>query len=74
MGSSPHGSFHKFKHIEDGIKLEDTLPVIVPSQTAFYHPSSGIMVPMFVSYLSPHTGLPVQHTDDAASKETQYFH
>ncbi|TFK72016.1 hypothetical protein BDN72DRAFT_836804 [Pluteus cervinus] len=26
-----------------------------------------------VSYLSPHTGLPVQHTDDAASKETQYL-
>ncbi|CAA7258540.1 unnamed protein product [Cyclocybe aegerita] len=26
-----------------------------------------------ISYVSPHTGLPVQHTDDAASKETQYL-
>ena len=73
MGSSPHGSFHKFEHIEDSIKLEDTSPVIVPSQTAFYRPSSGVAVPMFVPYLSPHTSLPVQHTNDAASKETQYL-
>lgn len=26
-----------------------------------------------MTYISPHTGLPVQHTDDAASKETQYL-
>lgn len=28
---------------------------------------------MNASYLSPHSGLPIQHTDDAASKETQYL-
>lgn len=63
-------------HLEDGVKIEDPSPVIVPSQTAFYRPpSGGAMHPMhpMSSYLSPHTGLPVQHTDDAASKETQYL-
>ena len=75
MSSSPRGSFREFDHLEDGgVKLEDAPPVIVPSQTAFYRPSSGGgMHPMSMSYLSPHTGLPVQHTDDAASKETQYL-
>ena len=71
--SSPHTSFREFDHIEDGVKLEDASPVIVPSQTAFYRPPSGGPIPMPMSYLSPHTGLPVQHTDDAASKETQYL-
>lgn len=32
---------------------------------------NGLPIPM--PYLSSHTGLPVQHTDDAASKETQYL-
>lgn len=75
MSSSPHGSFREFEHhLDDGVKLEDASPVIVPSQTAFYRPpSGGAMHPMSMSYLSPHTGLPVQHTDDAASKETQYL-
>jgi hypothetical protein len=71
MSNSPHSSYHEF---DDGtnIKLEDGgAPLMVPSQTSFYRsPSSH---PMTVSYISPHTGLPVQHTDDAASKETQYL-
>lgn len=74
MSSSPRGSYRDFEHLEDGVKLEDAAPVIVPSQTAFYRPpEGGAMHPMSMSYLSPHTGLPVQHTDDAASKETQYL-
>jgi len=74
MSSSPRGSYRDFEHLEDGVKLEDAAPIIVPSQTAFYRPpSGGAMHPMSMSYLSPHTGLPVQHTDDAASKETQYL-
>ncbi|KAF8165699.1 hypothetical protein B0H34DRAFT_831975 [Crassisporium funariophilum] len=73
MSSSPHSSYHDF---DDGanIKLEDNTPIMVPSQTSFYRPpSSSGCHPMTMSYLSPHTGLPVQHTDDAASKETQYL-
>ncbi|KAG6815244.1 hypothetical protein H0H87_003659 [Tephrocybe sp. NHM501043] len=51
------------------IKLEDS-SLMVPSQPAFYpRPPSA----MPIAYLSPHSGLPVQHTDDAASKETQYL-
>ncbi|EIN10981.1 hypothetical protein PUNSTDRAFT_51546 [Punctularia strigosozonata HHB-11173 SS5] len=37
------------------------------------HAHSLPVPPPPLSYLSPHTGLPVQHTDDAASKETQYL-
>ncbi|KAL4247123.1 GATA-type domain-containing protein [Abortiporus biennis] len=55
----------------DGIKTEDSAPVIVPSQTAFCRPPSAGMHPL--PCLSPHAGLLVQHTDDAASKETQYL-
>lgn len=78
MSSSPRGPYRDFDHHHldahgNSVKLEDA-PVIVPSQTAFYRPpSTGAMHPMAMSYLSPHTGLPVQHTDDAASKETQYL-
>jgi GATA-binding protein, other eukaryote len=73
MSASPHQSYQDF---DDGpsIKLEDNTPLMVPSQTAFYRPStSPLHNGMTMSYLSPHTGLPVQHTDDAASKETQYL-
>ena len=73
MSASPHQSYQDF---DDGpsIKLEDNAPLMVPSQTAFYRPSSSpLHNGMTMSYLSPHTGLPVQHTDDAASKETQYL-
>jgi GATA-binding protein, other eukaryote len=78
--ASPHQPYRDF--VDDGaVKLEEPSQVIVPSQApgAFYHPSSqagmhhAMSVPAPLSYLSPHTGLPVQHTDDAASKETQYL-
>lgn len=49
------------------IKLEDSSSLVVPSQSSFYPR------PPAVSYLPTHPGLPVQHTDDAASKETQYL-
>ncbi|THH30321.1 hypothetical protein EUX98_g3863 [Antrodiella citrinella] len=65
--SSPHPMYD---HI-DGIKTEDSAPVIVPSQTAYCRPPSAGMHPL--PCLSPHAGLLVQHTDDAASKETQYL-
>jgi GATA-binding protein len=57
----------------EAVKLEDGPSVIVPSQAGFYRPPSSGGMPMSAAYLSPHTGLPIQHTDDAASKETQYL-
>ncbi|PCH40946.1 hypothetical protein WOLCODRAFT_24381 [Wolfiporia cocos MD-104 SS10] len=65
---SPH-PYPDYHHL-DGIKTEDA-PVIVPSQTAFMRPGSGGMHPL--PCLQPHNGILVQHTDDAASKETQYL-
>ncbi|KAI0005122.1 hypothetical protein BJV74DRAFT_875658 [Russula compacta] len=71
VASSPASSYVEFENLDHNVKLEESAPVIVPSQTCLYRPpSSGAMHPM--SYL-PHAGLPVQHTDDAASKETQYL-
>ncbi|CAL1700212.1 unnamed protein product [Somion occarium] len=55
----------------DGIKTEDSASLIVPSQAQFCRPPSAGMHPL--PCLSPHAGLLVQHTDDAASKETQYL-
>jgi GATA-binding protein len=72
VSSSPASSYVEFDNLDHSVKLEESAPVIVPSQTCLYRPpSSGAMHPM--SYLPPHGGLPVQHTDDAASKETQYL-
>ncbi|KAI6135123.1 hypothetical protein EV401DRAFT_1845381 [Pisolithus croceorrhizus] len=65
--------YHDSDH--QSIKLEDT-PLIVPSQLGYpnhaIHPHHYISTP---SYLSPATGgtVAIQHTDDAASKETQYL-
>ena len=53
------------------IKLEDTVPLIV--QQHQHQHSSFYRSPIPMPYLPPHTNLPVQHTDDAASKETQYL-
>ncbi|KAK0230299.1 hypothetical protein IW262DRAFT_1337488 [Armillaria fumosa] len=62
------------------IKLEHTLPPMhLPAHhhhhhhphQQFYQPFPSPPPPAYT--LSPHTGLPVQHTDDAASKETQYL-
>lgn len=71
MNEGPQGAFH---HYEDGnIKLEDTNGMMGPSQQFYPPPGNPSGYPMGMPYLSPHTGLPVQHTDDAASKETQYL-
>ncbi|KAL1939953.1 hypothetical protein VTO73DRAFT_9288 [Trametes versicolor] len=72
MNGSPHPPYHDFHphHPLDGIKTEEN-SVIVPSQTAWNRPPSAGMQPL--PCLSPHAGLMVQHTDDAASKETQYL-
>jgi hypothetical protein len=77
--ASPHAPFQEFDDTNN-IKLEDNGSLLMPSQN-FYRTSSGSSAspspnmchPMTMSYLSPHSGLPVQHTDDAASKETQYL-
>ncbi|KAL7282611.1 hypothetical protein ACG7TL_004083 [Trametes sanguinea] len=71
MNGSPHAPYHDFRHHLDGIKTEDQNPVIVPSQTAWSRPPSAGMGPL--PCLQPHAGILVQHTDDAASKETQYL-
>jgi hypothetical protein len=73
MGSSPHAAFRAFE--EGGhIKLEDgaNASMMVAPQPAFYRAmTSPNCHSLGVSYLP--TGHPVHHTDDAASKETQYL-
>ncbi|KAI0092401.1 hypothetical protein BDY19DRAFT_990131 [Irpex rosettiformis] len=76
MDGMPHHMDEPFAHsvshppLYDMIKTEDS-PVIVPSQTGYCRPPSAGMHGM--PCLAPHAGLLVQHTDDAASKETQYL-
>ena len=67
----PYPPYHDFE--DPNIKLEDTPPLPVQQQSNFYRsPPSCHQIPM--PYLPPpHNNLPVQHTDDAASKETQYL-
>jgi len=60
--SSP---YHDFEELN--IKLEDTNPLIVAQSNCYRSPIMPSYPP------SSHNGLPVQHTDDAASKETQYL-
>jgi GATA-binding protein len=72
LSSSPATSFRDFEHSEGaGIKLEDHTPVILPSQS-YMHPQQNPPLPLVAGYPVPH-GIPIQHTDDAASKETQYL-
>lgn len=74
--SSPHTTYQEFDD-NTNIKLEDSGSMVMPQN--FYRqapPSShspNMAHQMNASYLSPHSGLPIQHTDDAASKETQYL-
>jgi len=64
----PYSTYHDFENTS--IKLEDTSPIMVQQQSNFYRsPPSCHQMP----YLPPHNNIPVQHTDDAASKETQYL-
>jgi GATA-binding protein len=70
-GYANHMAHHDYRHGMDdaSVKLEEGGPVMIPPPGFFRPPSAG----MTMGYLSPHTGLPIQHTDDAASKETQYL-
>ncbi|KAM6496143.1 hypothetical protein JOM56_008849 [Amanita muscaria] len=73
MNSSPHSGFRDYAEAGH-IKLEDgaNASMLVASQTAFYRTmNSPTCHTLGVSYLP--TGHPVHHTDDAASKETQYL-
>ncbi|CAG7848643.1 SubName: Full=Uncharacterized protein {ECO:0000313/EMBL:CCA70620.1} [Serendipita indica DSM 11827] len=77
---------HPYEY-DDGVKLEHATGMIVPTQvppTAAHHPqgfyrpssssSSVSSVSATPSYLTPAmSNIPVMHTDDAASKETQYL-
>ncbi|KAK2465985.1 hypothetical protein APHAL10511_001626 [Amanita phalloides] len=68
MNSSPHAGFRSFDE-NANIKLEDgpAAPIMVAS----YRCMPSTCHTLGVSYLP--TGHPVHHTDDAASKETQYL-
>ena len=70
--SSPH---HSLNEIDDNIKIEDSAPIVVPSHNVFYPrpPSQAGQLPPMPLYMTPHSAIPIQHTDDAASKETQYL-
>ena len=64
--------YWKIHHPEGpGVKLEDHTPTILPSQS-YMHPPQNPPPPLVAGYPDPH-GIPIQHTDDAASKETQYL-
>lgn len=66
-----YAPYHDFE--DPSIKLEDSAPIMVQQQSNFYRsPPSCHQMPM--PYLPPpHNNIPVQHTDDAASKETQFL-
>jgi len=72
ISSSPAPSYRDFEHPEgSAVKLEDHTPIILPSQS-YMHPQQNPQLPLVAGYPVPH-GIPIQHTDDAASKETQYL-
>ncbi|KAF5363722.1 hypothetical protein D9756_000298 [Leucocoprinus leucothites] len=60
-------------HDPTNIKLEESGSMMVPSHPFFRPQSSGGLPPLGMPYMGQHNGLHVQHTDDAASKETQYL-
>ncbi|KAG8807632.1 hypothetical protein FRC17_004375 [Serendipita sp. 399] len=84
-----HMQEHHHYEYDDGLKMEpsSTAPMVVPTQIppgphhigpGFYRPSSASSsvssVSATPSYLNPvMSNIPVLHTDDAASKETQYL-
>ena len=73
LSTSPAPSFRDFEHQEGtGVKLEDHPPVILPSQSYMHPQQNHPPLPLVAGYPVPH-GIPIQHTDDAASKETQYL-
>jgi GATA-binding protein len=63
---------HAYRELDPRVKLEEpSMSVIVPSHGMMYHPSQMDQLHQ-LPYMS-HPPVPVQHTDDAASKETQYL-
>lgn len=72
MGHSPGSSYRDFEHSDGGVKMEDHSPVIISSQSGYVHAQQQSSQMPLAGYMSPH-GIPIQHTDDAASKETQYL-
>ncbi|KAI0030004.1 hypothetical protein K488DRAFT_72544 [Vararia minispora EC-137] len=62
---------HIYRDLDPHVKLEDpAMSGMVPSQVLYRSPSMDHMhQPPFLQ----HPPIPVQHTDDAASKETQYL-
>jgi GATA-binding protein len=73
MSHSPGSSYRDFEHPEgSGVKMEDHSPVIISSQSGYVHSQQQSAQMPLAGYMSPH-GIPIQHTDDAASKETQYL-
>jgi GATA-binding protein len=72
MSHSPGSSYRDFEHQDgSGVKMEDHSPVIISSQSGYCQSQQSSQMPL-AGYMSPH-GIPIQHTDDAASKETQYL-
>ncbi|KAG2073571.1 hypothetical protein BDR04DRAFT_1141125 [Suillus decipiens] len=72
LAMSPDPSDSRHPHDPQSIKLEDT-PLIVPSQLGFAaHPLHAHHHPGFLA-AGAGAPVPIQHTDDAASKETQYL-
>ena len=64
----PYSPYHDFE--DPNIKLKDAM--IQQQSNSYRSPPPCHQMPM--PYLHPpHNNLPVQHTDDAASKETQYL-
>ncbi|TFK55380.1 hypothetical protein OE88DRAFT_1709887 [Heliocybe sulcata] len=68
MHPSPHTPYHDLH--DDPIKLEES-HVIVPSQQ--FYPARHPHMPQHAHTYPYPPQLPIQHTDDAASKETQYL-
>jgi hypothetical protein len=66
--SSPHAQSY-----DPRVKLEDTSATIIPPQMLYRSQSMDHMHHQQTLPLMPHPPHPVQLTDDAASKETQYL-
>ncbi|KZS97799.1 hypothetical protein SISNIDRAFT_449380 [Sistotremastrum niveocremeum HHB9708] len=73
---SPHSSLHDFDH-SDSVKSESPLVVptqhVLPPMPHIYRPSSSHSQASSNGYPGSQPVVHVMHTDDAASKETQYL-
>ncbi|EJD53677.1 hypothetical protein AURDEDRAFT_110463 [Auricularia subglabra TFB-10046 SS5] len=57
----------------EGIKMESSSPAMVPTQAYYRPPQQGPMPGVPPTYMTHAGAIPIMHTDDAASKETQYL-